>query len=115
MQSEAESFQVSSMSAGRGRGAKTIDESRFLDKSLLPRQSLLRSASSKSTLENEKRAKKLLLAYAVKRKAPDPFQVNTNSSTLILNLLTEYCKMNSPDLTSVLRNNSMGYMIQGLD
>ncbi len=70
--------------------------------------------SSKSTLENAKRAKKLLLAYAVKHSAPDPFQVNSNSSTLILNLLTEYCKMNSPDLTSVLRNNSMGCMIQGL-
>ncbi len=64
----------------KGKRYYKIDESRFLNKSLLPLQALLRSASSKSTLENEKSAKKLLVAYDVKHNIMDPFQVNANSS-----------------------------------
>lgn len=94
---------------GRGsQSARSVDDS---SSALLPRNELLVSAESSSTLKNVRRAGKVLSEFFLKNDAPDPKEVSKESSVLILNLLASYCRMGTKD---ALGDNSMGAIVQGL-
>lgn len=72
---------------------------------------LLSIATSKSSMNNKKRANDLLTEFSGKVGFIDPFKVRAETSTLILNLLSEYCHTGKKE---ALSDDTMGALVQGL-
>lgn len=97
----------------KGRGNKSTNN-RFEGVSaetLRPETALIGVASSKSSITNKKRAARLLSEFAQKVGAEDPVSVTIESSKLVLNLISVYCKVGTPDAQS---DDSVGALVQGL-
>lgn len=78
------------------------------DKQFLTRYQLLRSARSKSTAANARRAKNLLIDFAMLHGAQDPYFFTVGSFLLVMNLIAKYCKFGTIES---LQNDSMEAMV----
>ena len=102
-----------------GRGKKSFEKDRFASvqsHSLRSEQSMCVIASSASSKKNANRARAVLHQYCKRISSPtneiqDPRTVSPESSRIVMNLLYDYCKMNSPE---ALSNDSVAAMVQGL-
>lgn len=72
---------------------------------------ILSVAESKSSMRNKDLARRVLAQFCVQTGFKDPVSVSKESSNMILNLLTHYCKTKSDNPLSV---DLMGAIIQGL-
>ena len=97
--------------ARQGRPIRPPVETRLSSGPLLERHELCAPAQSKSTKKNVKKAEKILAIFARLQGAPDPKEVTENSSSLVCNLLHQYCRLGTPE---ALTDESVGSIIQGL-
>lgn len=95
----------------KGRGSKGLGTDSVGRKELLDVSKIFFIASSGSTKSNVRMASSLLSAYTKLHNAPDPEKVTEKSSKLIVNLLSEYCRVDSEDPLSI---SSMRAICQGL-
>lgn len=97
----------------KGRGNRTVSDSfkNLSAESMKNEAELLGVASSKTSRENKVRAEKILQNFTTKVGSTEPGSVTPQTSVLLLNLLSQYCKTGLPD---ALADDTMGGIIQGL-
>lgn len=94
---------------GRGNRGVAVSFKNVTVSSSKANSELLSVASSKSSRQNKERARKVLQEFTSRVGTKDPQKVTPQTSILILNLLSKYCKTGS-----ALSEDTMGGLIQGL-